>query len=58
MYTYDIKIRGNGTAKEIAESLEGIIESLKDYKDDAHEAATLDGAEWEDQILYTEINQK
>ena len=54
-FTYEITIKGNGTADEIIESLKSIIDGIKENKNNV---AVLDGAEWEDGTLISEINQK
>jgi hypothetical protein len=57
-YKYDITIKGNGTSKEIIESLQSIIGGIEEAQEGEHpESAILDGAEWEDNTLTTEINE-
>ena len=51
MKTYTIKITGSGTAQEIETALLGIIDEIRISGDE------LDGAEWEDPILFTEIDE-
>jgi hypothetical protein len=56
--TFEIKITGSGTPKQLVDQLRNVakrIESLAEF-DEKHGAAMLDGAEWEDAILVTEIN--
>lgn len=53
---YKIKITGSGTAKELIESLQGIIDGISEASRGEHETASLDGAEWEDKTLMTEIS--
>lgn len=50
-YRYNIKITGSGTRDEIVEALKNVLTSI-----DESNVAVLDGAEWEDSILITEIN--
>lgn len=59
--TYSIKIIGEGNADEIINALEGIINAFK-YKSvrqemDSPEIENLDGAEWNDFTLRTEIEK-
>ena len=49
---FEIKITGSGTRDEIIKSLKLIIEGLEAETSDG----VLDGAEWEDSTLCTEIN--
>lgn len=51
---YKIKITGSGTADEIINALKGVIESIEEAKTEGD--AILDGAEWEDATLMTEIS--
>ncbi len=53
-YNYDIKITGNGTREQIIEDLKSFIEGLEAETS----VAVLDGAEWESESLFLEINQK
>ena len=53
MLDYEIKITGSGTTSEIIQSLREIIDNLANSTD-----AVLDGAEWEDATLMTEIKAK
>jgi hypothetical protein len=53
--TYNISIKGNGTIKEITESLKELIISLDVYKNKSNADAELDGVEWEDETLCTNI---
>lgn len=53
--TYKIEIKGSGTKKEIIKALEGLIASLHST-DGKQEDALLDGAEWEDKTLMTNIS--
>ena len=53
---FEIKITGNGTPAEIIKSLLGIIGGIQEAIDSNQETAILDGAEWEDETLMTEIN--
>jgi len=46
-----IKITGNGTLLEIVDALSGVQKSLL-----AATPEDLDGAEWEDKTLMTEVN--
>lgn len=48
---YEIKITGSGTKEQLEHSLRELARSIQDAKGDAE----LDGAEWEDAILMTEI---
>ena len=58
MDTYNITIKGNGTSEEIIKSLQGIIGGIEEAQEGEHpEVAILDGAEWEDENLTTEINE-
>lgn len=58
MFTYNITIKGNGTPQEIKKSLQSIIDGIQEAEDGEHSTcAILDGAEWEDEILMTEIGQ-
>ncbi len=49
---FDIKISGSGTPEEIVEALEGIVKDIRGRSTDN----SLDGAEWEDATLMTEIS--
>lgn len=51
---YNIKITGSGTADEIINALKGVIESIEEAKPEGD--AILDGAEWKDATLMTEIS--
>jgi hypothetical protein len=50
---FNIKITGSGTKEEILKSLSDLFEGINQS-----DIATLDGAEWEDKTLITEINAK
>ena len=55
---YKIEIKGEGTSKEIIESLKDIIGGIEEAQEGEHpESAILDGAEWEDETLETEIHE-
>lgn len=60
METFTIKITGEGTASEIASALQLIVNAIKDktIRDglDSPKVQDLDGCEWEDCTLMTEIN--
>ena len=56
MVTFKIKITGSGTPKEIIESLQKIIGNIKIAENKPNTTAVLDGAEWEDPTLMTEIS--
>lgn len=47
-----IRITGSGTKDDVADALINLGESLKSYPDEA----SVDGAEWEDEQLMTEIS--
>lgn len=57
---YNIKITGEGTSKEIVNALRLVATAIenKAVRDnlDSPEIEDLDGAEWEDSTLMTEIN--
>jgi len=53
---YTIKITGSGTPDEIINALKGVIESIEEAKGGIGEISALDGAEWEDKTLMTEIS--
>ena len=53
---YKIKITGSGTSKDIVKALKEIIEGIEEAQNSDHETAILDGAEWEDTTLMTEIS--
>ncbi len=59
--TYKIKITGEGTAKEIASALKKVAKAIEDKPTreslDSPEIEHLDGAEWEDCTLMTEIEK-
>jgi len=58
MESYNIKITGKGTSEEIIKSLKSIIGGIEEAQEGEHpESAILDGAEWEDNTLATEINE-
>ena len=48
---FKVKITGGGTRKEILQGLQLVINSINSCTD-----KELDGAEWEDKALMTEIN--
>ena len=50
--TFEIKITGEGQRKHIIHALYDVIRSLEST--DEHE---LDGSEWEDSVLMTEVNE-
>ena len=52
---YEIKISGSGTAKQIAAALRDIARNIQEASDGNNEIAELDGANWEDPTLMTEI---
>lgn len=58
---YSIKITGSGTASEIVRALELIATAISDKavrtRLDSPEVEDLDGAEWEDSTLMTEIHK-
>lgn len=53
---YNIKITGCGTRLEIANALRLVVNSLDVTGDPITDIADIDGAEWEDGILMTEIS--
>lgn len=54
--TFNIKISGSGTPNEIIKSLQDIIDGIVEAKHSDNVDAALDGAEWEDATLVTEIS--
>ena len=50
---YYIKITGSGTKDEIVDALEGLAHSIRITPDNE---MNEEGADWEDNILITEIN--
>ena len=60
MKTYTIKITGEGTASEISSALQLIVNAIEDKRIrvelDSPKIEDLDGCEWEDCTLMTEIN--
>lgn len=58
---YKIKITGEGTPQEIVKALRLIANAIEDRATrtdlDAPEIEHLDGAEWEDSTLMTEIKE-
>ena len=54
MEQFEIKITGSGTPNEICKALADVISHIQQDKN----KGTLDGAEWEDSTLMTEINAK
>jgi hypothetical protein len=50
---FNIKITGSGTKEEILKSLLDLVKGIQES-----DTPILDGAEWEDKILITEINAK
>lgn len=56
---YSIHISGTGTPQEIKEALLGIIGGIEEAETSEHPtSAILDGAEWEDKTLITQISEK
>ena len=55
---YNIKITGSGTTDELITGLKNLINSIEDSVKSEHVEAILDGAEWKDKILMTEISAK
>jgi len=55
MEKYNITITGEGTAEEIAQALRDVADGIMEAKRGEHEVAVLDGAEWEDSVLMTRI---
>lgn len=49
---YGIKITGSGTPQQLADALRTVADSIE-----SSTPYMLDGAEWEDPILMTEINE-
>jgi len=56
-HTFEIKITGSGTPEQLVEALGEVARSIASVGAE-HGTAILDGAEWEDAILVTEINAK
>lgn len=50
--TFEIKITGEGQKNHIIHALYDVIRTLEAADED-----TLDGVEWEDAVLMTEINE-
>ncbi len=61
MTEYSIKITGEGTAQDVVSALRKVANAIesKDIRDnlDSPEVEDLDGAEWEDNTLMTEIRK-
>lgn len=55
---YSIKITGSGTTDEIINALKNVIENIEEVSKSASEIIALDGAEWEDGTLMTEIESE
>ncbi|MEK6829809.1 MAG: hypothetical protein AABY15_06850 [Nanoarchaeota archaeon] len=53
---FKIKITGGGTPQEIADALEQVVNNLRDSIETGS-TKELDGCEWEDPILMTEISE-
>ncbi len=51
-YTYNIKIAGNGTQRELAAALRSAALAIE-----LAGAAELDGAEWENSTIVTQIEE-
>lgn len=53
---YEIKITGGGKPYQLVEALIGVANSIQEaIHNEQHTCAILDGAEWEDSTLFTEI---
>ena len=52
--TFEIKITGEGQRKHIIHALYEVIRGLNSYEANEHE---LDGCEWEDSVLMTEVKE-
>lgn len=61
MKTYNIKIAGEGTREEIAKQLRDIANAIHNptSKGDGYNVGidSVDGAEWEEKTLITEIHE-
>ncbi len=53
---YKIKISGSGTTGELLQALERIKNNIEEAVSSGHELQLLDGAEWEDSTLYTNVD--
>lgn len=53
---FKIEIKGSGKAVDIAKSLREIANGIDEAINSGKEDAILDGAEWEDETLMSEIN--
>jgi hypothetical protein len=53
--TFEIKITGSGTPEQLVNALQELAKDIA-LVNSLRGAVALDGAEWEDTILVTEIN--
>lgn len=52
--TFEIKITGSGTPEQLVEALREVARNILINAE--HGVGMLDGSEWEDSVLVTEIN--